>query len=1005
MLECRLGSGLRSPLVFFLIAVLAMPLAPPAGTAEQRIDLDGNPLNGKESTVQTNVLQSFPVEVENIIFNNAGGAGFTFEWPGAGPGGFQSLLTSGPDVGTKWTWTTVSQVYSITSTGMFRVDPREVPVYGTGMAGISTPGIGGGAFDLPGKSIFPTEVTVSSASLTSSLVTFFSPQQTIASCDSTFVPGRFEQRITNTTGETVTFMVEEPDCCPEADMTICEDGCQFYLTDENNCGGCGNVCEWDQTCEQGVCEDICPGVGQQLCGETCEDTLNDVNNCGGCGNVCAFDEFCDNGACADICPGPGQEYCDEVCVDTFNDDGNCGDCNVVCAFDEFCSGGSCGPICPGVGQAYCNEVCVDTLTDENNCGSCGTVCAFDEFCDGGACADICPGVGQEYCNGVCVDTLTDESNCGACDTVCAFDEFCDGGACADICPGVGQEYCNSVCVDTLTDVGNCGACNNACAFDQFCDNGACADICPGATSQLCDGISCADLLTDPLNCGACGNVCDANSICTGGACVECRPPLQTNCNNECVNIHTDPFNCGECGFVCDFTDCPSTGTGTCSQGSSCVCDPPEGNAAEEYAFSPVFEPPDEVVAMPAQRLSKRVFAQSRPTFPDPVPRLSPVTESAHPRVTRRERPGPTRTEQNVPPRVERTREAESGARGSSVIAAPVCGVPPIQVEIPDGESFTLCQTGSPIGREIFTTATVMKGSRKVGQGPCALIVPATGATIGEFEPSPVSVILADDSGDSLLQPGETAQARVEVLNVGSGALLNAVATMSCEPDGFNPHPVTFLADSVTFDDFPALDTPADCDSTPVFDPKTTNGSFMFTIPDEQESDVGRVCKLNIQGDGPSGLVSTDMPFVLGIADKCDLQNLSDTPYDGLEGFLSPVIVDLVPKSYPYNTAAATINHGSNAPLKMRLKCGDQTLGKDDIADRPQIVSIRHVDIGELPLTNIKDSASNPDDPNFDCKTNLCEFGLRTIGFPAGTIVISVQLADSRVFHAAVTTVE
>ncbi len=985
---------------------MALPLAPPAGTAEQQIDLDGNPLNGNESKVQTNVLQTFPVEVENIIFNNAVGAGFSIDWGGAGPGGLMSTVAGGPDVGTKWTWSTVSQVYSITSPGTFVVDSREVPVFGDGMGGLSSPNEAGGTFDLPGKSIFPTEVTVSSDSLSASLITFFSPQRTIATCESTFAPGRFEQTIRNATGETVTFMVEEPDCCPEADMTICEDGCQFYLTDENNCGGCGNVCLWDQTCEQGVCTDICPGVGQALCGETCEDTLNDVNNCGGCGNVCAFDEFCDNGVCADICPGAGQEYCDEVCVDTFNDDSNCGDCNVVCEFDEFCSGGTCGPICPGVGQAYCNQVCVDTLTDESNCGACDTVCLFDEFCDSGACADICPGVGQEYCNSVCVDTLTDESNCGACDTVCAFDEFCDNGMCADICPGVGQEYCNSVCVDTLTDVGNCGGCNNACAFDEFCDNGVCADICPGATSEFCDGMSCADLLTDPLNCGACGNVCDANSICTGGECVECRPPLQTNCNNECVNIHTDPFNCGECGFVCDFSDCPSTGTGTCSMGSSCVCDPAEPSAVE-YSFSPVFEPYEEIIPMPAERLSKRKFARSLPTFPDPVPQLSAPVASAHPRGAGRERPGLSRTEElSEKPRYERTLDAaESAARGSQLVVAPVCGVPPISVEIADGESFTLCQEGSRIGREIFTTATVMMGDETIGQGPCALIVPATEDTIGEFEASPVSVVIIDESGDSLLQSGETAEARIEVLNLGTGALLNPVATMSCDPDGFNPEAMTFLEDTRTFDDFPALDEPADCTTTPVFEPKTSNGTFMFTVPEAQEGDVGRVCNLNIQGDGPSGLISADMPFVLGIADNCDINNLSETPHDGIEGWFAPLSVDLLPTSYAFNTAASPQSQSSNAPLKLRLKCGGVTLSADQIPVPPQIVAIRHVNFGDQPLVNIKDSPSNPDDPNYDCKENLCEFGLKLSGFPLGTIVVTTQMGDSRRFHAALTIVE
>ncbi|MEE8411296.1 MAG: hypothetical protein V3S47_02255 [Acidobacteriota bacterium] len=1001
MRESRLGSGLGRLFIYCLVFAVTVPVAPLGFAAEQKIDLDGNPLNGNESTVETNVLQSFPVEIENIIFNNAG-SGFTFEWPGAGPGGFESFLTAGPDVGTKWIWTTVSQVFSIVSPATFEMDSREIPVFGSGLGGVQLPD-SGGVFDLPGKSILPTEVTLSSASLTSSLVTFFSPENTIASCDSNFVPGRFEQTITNNTGETVTFMVEEPDCCPEANMTICDDGCQFYLTDDNNCGGCGNVCAFDAFCDQGFCADICPGVGQELCGETCEDTLNDDTNCGGCGNVCAFDEFCDSGTCADICPGAGQELCGQTCVDTFNDDSNCGGCGTVCAFDEFCGGGVCGPICPGVGQAFCNQTCVDTLNDENNCGSCGTICAFDEFCDGGACADICPGVGQEFCNATCVDTLNDAGNCGACGITCAFDEFCDAGICADICPGAGQEFCDSMCVDTLNDVGNCGACGNVCAFDEFCGSGTCEPICPG---QILCGTECADIQNDPLNCGGCDNICDMNSICTGGTCAECTPPLQTNCNNECVNLHTDPFNCGGCGMVCDFSDCPSTGSGTCSQGSSCICDPTPSSVEDAYGFSPTpIEVPDTLFSVPAVRLANRRTARSLPSLPPPSAPPSFASESEPRRGFNRDAAAQM-DRGTLQTRRDRTVEAATGSvsRGLNVVEAEVCGIPPIMEVIPDGESFTLCQTGAVVGREIFTTVTVMMGGEIIGKGPCALIVPAPQHTIGEFEPSPVSVILIDESGDSLLQPGETAEAKIEVLNLGTADILNPVAVFSCDPDQFNPLSMVYLNDTSVYPDFPALGSQADCTTTPALEPQTNIVNFMFTVPADQEPDVARVCNLNIQGDA-GGLISVNMPFVLGIGAACDpATDLDGTTYDGLEGLLSPVNAALVPTSYPVNFAPATVNHGSNVPMKLRLKCASQTLRPDDIKTPPEIVSIRHETAGELPLENIKDSNSNPDDPLFDCGNNRCEFGLRTLGFPVGSIIIGIRMPDSRVYHVGLTTV-
>lgn len=91
-------------------------------------------------------------------------------------------------------------------------------------------------------------------------------------------------------------------------------------------------------------------------------------------------------------------------------------------------------------------------------------------------------------------------------------------------------------------------------------------------------------------------------------------------------------------------------------------------------------------------------------------------------------------------------------------------------------------------------------------------------------------------------------------------------------------------------------------------------------------------------------------------------------------------------------------------MKLRLKCASQTLRPDDIETPPEIVSIRHETAGELPLENIKDSNSNPDDPLFDCGNNRCEFGLRTLGFPVGSIIIGIRMPDSRVYHVGLTTV-
>src|SRR5262245_1131532 len=105
--------GLTAFAVCLLVVVTAQWVGVLVRAADQPIDLDKNAANGAESKVSTKVLQTFPVKIENTIYNNAPGGAYKFKWAGAGPGGFNSFLTAGPGVGTSWVWTTAYQVYSI----------------------------------------------------------------------------------------------------------------------------------------------------------------------------------------------------------------------------------------------------------------------------------------------------------------------------------------------------------------------------------------------------------------------------------------------------------------------------------------------------------------------------------------------------------------------------------------------------------------------------------------------------------------------------------------------------------------------------------------------------------------------------------------------------------------------------------------------------------------------------------------------------------------------------
>jgi hypothetical protein len=455
--------------VLSAIAVaLGASLVQQARAADQAIDLDKNAANGQESRVTTKVLQTYPVQIENTIYNNAPGVSYDVDWEGAGPGGFFTFVTPGPGVGTKWVWSTVYQVYSIQSPALF-TPARTLSVIGSQPPGVLPIGPSNdGSFMVPGKSIYPTQVTLSDASLTASLITFFSPERTAAACGVDCATGRCDLFLQNLTGGTATLTARQIDCCPEPNQTFCDGQCTSYLTDPSNCGGCGTVCGSDRFCSEGAC--VCnPGLTE--CGGGCVDAQTDPTNCGACGNACQIDESCTGGAC--LCD-PGLTQCGAGCVDLQADPANCGACGHACYTDEFCSAGSC--VCT-TGLTQCGGECLDLQTDPENCGACGNVCPVGGVCAGGACA--CPG-GQINCAGTCVDSQNDPLNCGACGNVCGSSAVCSAGACQTCRPPLGTA-CNNQCVNLHTDPNNCGACGFVCDFSS----------CPSTGQGTCSqGQSC-----------------------------------------------------------------------------------------------------------------------------------------------------------------------------------------------------------------------------------------------------------------------------------------------------------------------------------------------------------------------------------------------------------------------------------------------------------------------------------------------------------------------------------
>lgn len=273
----------------------------PALAASKNVDLDGN--GSTESIVDLTVISSYPAKVKCKITNKSSSP-FTFSWPSAGPGGFTSSLVAGSSSGkgTIWDWQTGQAIYSYTGS----ICEKDICFTN------STTGASSGPFKVPGRSLSRTDVTYSSASLTSSLISFFSPPQVEVSVTSAFGPTAdeglvFKNVYTNKTPLDITleFAPVPEGCCLEPSQLYCvtTESCVNYLEDVNNCGSCGNACATGEACNNGSCEPVCGSPeAWMLCADgannpVCTSYTTDPSNCGGCGNVCAAGATCVSGAC------------------------------------------------------------------------------------------------------------------------------------------------------------------------------------------------------------------------------------------------------------------------------------------------------------------------------------------------------------------------------------------------------------------------------------------------------------------------------------------------------------------------------------------------------------------------------------------------------------------------------------------------------------------------------------------------------------------------------------
>ena len=147
------------------------------------------------------------------------------------------------------------------------------------------------------------------------------------------------------------------------------EGSTFYCQKDESCGPgfcnppgiCGlgaKQCLPTEACvnDQCVCLATGSACSHTCCGTGCFDTLTDPNNCGVCGNVCQKGEFCSDGVCTMVCQKPLEECTVDgvrACYDLNNDANHCGSCMGGCLgaaselhqVSSICKSGRCEPIC------------------------------------------------------------------------------------------------------------------------------------------------------------------------------------------------------------------------------------------------------------------------------------------------------------------------------------------------------------------------------------------------------------------------------------------------------------------------------------------------------------------------------------------------------------------------------------------------------------------------------------------------------------------------------------
>jgi hypothetical protein len=350
-----------------------------------------------------------------------------------------------------------------------------------------------------------------------------------------------------------------------------------------------------------------------------------------------------------------------------------------------------------------------------------------------------------------------------------------------------------------------------------------------------------------------------------------------------------------------------------------------------------------------------------------------------------------------------------------------CVVNETTLSIPPGGSSTLCHQGGVLFKEVPMSIVVCgdglpgvdgqcnNATTKVTTGSFNRLLPDPSKSVGDAYVTPYAVhISSDTSNDGLLEPGESANLVIDVLNAGPMNVTQASATLSApavdlSEDGVaNPVGVTVGAASASYGTI--LGTPASTDcAAPAPHPASNATVFPITVPLNHPGDTSHPFILAMTGTVNGAPFAMNVPISLGIADRCDAAaNTRD--YDGVDGLASPM-AKLVPTGDPVPFPTKAFTAGTTRPLKLRVLCGDANL-TDATVDPPEIVGLSEATRGALDIKALNlnsDDTNNPNDPFFRFNNSLTggqwAYSMRTSLIGIGTFRLTIRIAGRKEYVA------